>query len=88
MEHLQEHPHAFLDTDGMVINVAVFYEHDENLIKAVSDTMNAVTFVCCCDNGLAQVGWKWLGTCWQPPKPNDGKNYEWSDVALEWVEIP
>ena len=88
MAHLEEHPHAFLNADSFVFNVAVFSEHDENLLKTIASAINAKSYVCCCDNGLGQLGWKWLGFAWQPPKPNNGKNYEWSDVALEWVEIP
>ena len=88
MQHLEEHPHAFLDANSVVINVAIFSEHDSELLQTIANAIEATSFICCCDNGLAQVGWRWLDTHWQPTKPDNIKNYEWSEEKLEWVQIP
>ena len=60
MEHLDKHPHAFIDKDNMVLNVAVFNGHDEDLIELIkSQHEGAVASICCCNYGLAGIGAIW-----------------------------
>jgi hypothetical protein len=62
MEHLEEHPHAFL-TGNVVINVAVFAEHDEELIDLICQANDGEQSLCCCNLGMVpRTGWTWDGT--------------------------
>lgn len=59
---IYSHPHAFIK-DNVVINVAVFNEHDHELIDAVRIANNADWVQCVCDYGKTIApGWIWNGT--------------------------
>lgn len=82
MEHLQEHPHAFIK-NTYVINIAVFNEHDSNLLEVIKKSLEADEVVCCCDNGIAEVGYRWVDNCWIPNKPFD--SWIWDDEFKAWI---
>lgn len=74
MIHLDNHPHAFINTSGYVVQVAVFSEHNEELLQSIKKQLEEnyneiLDTICCCDNGNTDMGWKWTGQCWQPPQP-------------------
>lgn len=96
--HLEEHPHALLDDNNNVINVAVFEEHDAELLEIIKTANNAVATVCCCDNGVAVIGGKWNGVHFLDaegnrvpktpyPKTEDNTLYEYDFEIDEWVEV-
>lgn len=67
MKHVNEHLHAFL-TGNVVINVAVFNEHDEELIDFICKENGGEQFLCCCNLGMVpQIGWTWDGTTFIEP---------------------
>jgi hypothetical protein len=60
--HLENHPQAFLDANGIVVNVAIFNDHDEQLIaRCVELDQLGETSVDCCRFGEAVIGWSWNG---------------------------
>ena len=71
MEHLEQHPHAFIDENNVVIDVLVFSDHDAQLLAEVKELLNAADSICCCDNGETSVGWKWNNGTWIIPKKNN-----------------
>ena len=67
MEHFEDHPHAFL-ANNVVINVAVFAEHDEELIDFICQANGGEQSLCCCNLGMvAPMGWTWNGTTFIEP---------------------
>lgn len=57
MEHLEYHPHAFLDSDNFVISVCLFESHDDQeLINTIKNNIEAVDVKSCCEYGEAGVG--------------------------------
>jgi hypothetical protein len=56
MNHLENHPHAFFDADGKVIQVALFSGHNHALLDQVKEEFGYHSHRCCCDNGLAYIG--------------------------------
>lgn len=50
LSHFEEHPHALV-RNNRVINVAVFAEHDEELINFIAQSSNADRVVCICNLG-------------------------------------
>lgn len=95
MNHLEGHLHAFLDNDNNVINVAVFNEHNTEILEAVKVANNCASYICCCDNGIAVIGGKWNGEFFTdaqgdriPPSlpPTDARyEYDWSEG--KWVYV-
>lgn len=59
--HLEEHQHAFLDENNIVINIAVFDEwaHNHQLLEDIRSNMNAKKIICCCTFGLGAIGQSW-----------------------------
>lgn len=92
MEHLHNHPHALLDNNNKVINIAAFSGHDHSLIEAVKEANNAVSAVCCCDNGIAIINGYWNGSRFLDTEGNlvplteapQDAFYEWDESILEW----
>ncbi len=71
MEHLAEHPHAFTVGNDVVL-VAVFAEHDEELINLIRESNSAEQAICCCNIGvLPSPGWTWDGTTFIEPYINN-----------------
>lgn len=59
---IDSHPHAFIK-DDIVINVAIFNEHNHELIDAVRIANNADWVQCICDYGKSVApGSIWNGT--------------------------
>ena len=95
MEHLSNHPHALLDSNNKVINIAAFDSHDHPLIEAVKEANNATNTVCCCDNGVAVIGGFWNGSRFLDEEGNlvplteqpTDAIYEWDESILEWKWI-
>ena len=53
--------YAFIDTNGTVVNVCVFSEHDENLLETIKTSLNAISYISCKDHGIAAIGGTWDG---------------------------
>lgn len=80
VNHLNEHPHAFLYTDGVVGNIATFAieSHNDEEIQKFAEATGFVKAICCCVYGLPYIGDTWDDTnkVWIenqevrfPPKP-------------------
>ena len=55
--HLENHPQAFIDADGVVVNIAILELHDDKLMKQlVLLEPFAVSSVDCCEFGAARIG--------------------------------
>jgi hypothetical protein len=71
--HLNQHPHAVINYDGLVTNILVFNECDDTeLIDSLRSggSLNAYQVISCCNTGQsAQIGGFWDGTDFYPPKP-------------------
>ena len=68
MAHLENHPQAFIDADGIVVNIAIFNEHDAELIAhLVQVDQFGKTSVDCCRFGEAVIGWIWNGESFASP---------------------
>jgi hypothetical protein len=98
MEHLEDHPHAFIDVNNVVLNVAVFNEHDEVLIETIRLVHEgAVKSLCCCNYGLAVIGSVWNGERFcgldgvplpltrQPIKTDHLDFWRWNETQKEWI---
>lgn len=84
MEHQNEHPHAFVK-NGRVVNVAVFAEHDQELIERVRVEQDADEAVCCCDNQyVPSLHWSWDGSSFEAATPE----YLYSVGVLENPPTP
>lgn len=93
--HLEGHLHAFLDNDNNVVNIAVFDEHNFELLETIKVANNYTSYVCCCDNGVASIGGKWTGEFFTDPNgdrlppslpPLNGRyKYDWSEH--KWVYL-
>ena len=74
--HIDQHPHALVDTSGYVKQVLIFSEHDQELLQSIKNDSPLIygeelDIICCCDNGIADIGWKWNGNLFiQPPNKN------------------
>ena len=82
MEHLENHPHAFIK-DGVVINIAAFDGHTSDLLELFKSEFTADFIICCCDNGLGYVNGTWDGERFYPPKPYP--NWVWFEEGLSWL---
>jgi len=69
MEHLENHLHAFLDSNNRVTQILCFDGHDTDLLEQVREHLNADRYVCCCDNGIAYVGGDLFEGKFYPAKP-------------------
>lgn len=95
MKHLLNHPHALLDSNNKVINIAAFDEHDSPLIQLIKDANNAASAVSCCDNGIAVMGGSWNGSRFLDEEGNlvpltespTDAIYEWDESILGWKWI-
>jgi hypothetical protein len=98
MDHLEQHPHAFIDANNVVLSVAIFNEHDEVLIDVVRQTHEgAIKSLCCCNYGLATVGSIWNGErfcdidniplplTYKPIKIDPFDAWSWNENQKEWV---
>jgi len=74
MDHIETHPHALIDINGYVKQVLIFSEHDQELLQNIKNDSPLIygeelDIICCCDNGVAQIGWKWENNQWiEPPE--------------------
>lgn len=68
MEHLDGHPHAFLDANNFVIDCLLFDSHDSPLLEQVKELRAANQVICCCDNGIAYVGGDFFEGKFYPPQ--------------------
>lgn len=67
MSHQTEHEHAFIK-DNRVVNIAVFAEHDAELIEKVREQYTADQSICCCDLGsIPTIHSSWDGTSFEYP---------------------
>lgn len=87
--HLENHPHAFLDSNNIVQEVYVFDNHDSNLIEEIKLTFGYADAKCCCDYGMAYKNGDFYNGKLYTPQPypewtRDEENGTW--VAPEgWV---
>lgn len=56
MEHLENHPHAFLNANNFVIETKVFAEHNEALIEQTRQSIGAAYVINCCIHGNGSAG--------------------------------
>lgn len=72
MIHLEWHPHAFLDENNIVVNIAVFDEwaHNHQLLEDVRISNGASKVICCCQYGSTNIG------------------RQWDDSTNSWVPLP
>jgi hypothetical protein len=84
-QHLENHPHAFLDQNNKVLNVAIFDEngHDSDLIQVIKNDLQATEVICCCSNGIAYVGGYWRNNKFTDPQPYPSWTYD--EITLTWV---
>jgi hypothetical protein len=83
-QHLEWHQHAFLNEDGMVIEVPVFDEsaHDSDLLLTIKEQFGASEIICCCEHGITSYGAYWIngrftGIKDLPSFILDEETYEW-----------
>jgi hypothetical protein len=71
IEHIEGHPHAFLDEQNVVLGVYLFDNHDSSLLQTMKDEFQAVSVICCCDYGVASFKDKWNPTTktWELAEP-------------------
>jgi hypothetical protein len=88
MEHLEWHKHAFIDADNKVIAVPIFDEsaHGSQLLEDIKEQLGAVAYICCCDNGEANVDAYWINGRFTSPKHVSSfvlntETYEWEPPA-------
>jgi hypothetical protein len=62
MTHIENHPQAFVNERGIVDSIAVFAEHDADLIAACMDAAIVTSVVDCCEHGVPRIGQVWTGT--------------------------
>jgi hypothetical protein len=67
--HIEEHPYAFLDAEGVVVNVAVFIEHNDLLATTLAKESGGVSAISLCDAGNASIGWQRVNDLWKPISP-------------------
>lgn len=70
MEHIENHPYAFLDSNNYVIAVNLFDEHDLDLLNSVKEFHNAADYKSCCEHGLIGVGGEFYNGKFYAPKPH------------------
>jgi len=97
MNHLENHPHAFIDASNVVLNVAVFNDHDEALIDAIRQVhKGAVQSLCCCNYGLATIGSIWNGERFcdtegvllpltRQPLVEGADVWRWNETQKQWI---
>ena len=64
INHLPEHEHAFLNTDNVVEQIAIFASdaHNDAEIQKFAETIGYVKAVCCCSFGKPYIGDIWNET--------------------------
>jgi hypothetical protein len=84
MSHLEFHPHAFIDSNNTVINIAVFNEsdHNEEIINAACLINGGVQAICCCVFGETMIGATWTGTKFIPVPVYE--SWIWNDGLNIW----
>jgi hypothetical protein len=84
INHLEEHQHAFIDENSIVINVAIFNEsaHDSQLLNDIKNSIGADDVVCCCTFGIAYIGGDWTGQEFRS-KPLY-LSWVWDTVTKQW----
>lgn len=56
VNHLEGHPHAFVDENDNVLNIAAFDGHDPEIISLVMAAQpNAVKAICLCIHGFESL---------------------------------
>lgn len=68
MEHLDNHPHAFLNENNTVVNVCLFNDHDEDLLEQVKNHFSASSFKSCCEFGTAFINGDFYNNKFYPEK--------------------
>jgi hypothetical protein len=66
MEHLENHPYAFINSENIVINVAVFSEHNDLLVNDIKVSQEEIfntslQAISCCEEGSTNPEEKFLG---------------------------
>jgi hypothetical protein len=84
MNHLEWHPHAFIDETNTVINISVFdsESHDTELIEQVRESNGWKQAICCCTFGQTSIGSTWNGNEFIPKQPYP--SWIWNDSIKEW----
>lgn len=69
MSHLDNHPHAFLNNQDIVINIFNFQSHDSILLDQVKEQIKADSYISCCEYGLAYINGDFYNNKFYLPKP-------------------
>jgi len=69
IQHLELHPHAYLDANNIVVGVYIFHYHYEDVINQVTDQIGAVDVKCCCIYGIASTGMEFYNNKFYQQKP-------------------
>lgn len=85
MAHLDDHRHAFIDSNNKVIEILVFDEtaHDSDILEQVKNAIGASDVLCCCTNGQAFVNGYWRNNEFTPPQPYASWIYD--ETNKDWV---
>lgn len=70
MEHLELHPHAYLNDESIVVSVVLFESHDASLIHEIKTSLQASSVKSCCEYGECGVGSYFYNGAFYPPKPH------------------
>lgn len=64
INHLDQHPHAFINANGLVENIAAFAaeSHNDEEIQKFAEATGYVKAICCCVYGKPYIGDTWDDT--------------------------
>ena len=86
VEHLDDHPHIFLNSEDIVIGTYVFDGHDHELLDLVKNEIGGESYLCGCDLSIkASNGFKWDGVKFIPPKPENEPTFIYNEEVNEWI---
>ena len=90
MEHLENHPQAFVNANGVVVNVAIFQDHDDALIADCLKYSSppAEKAIDCCAKGEAKIGQIWTGRKFVDPTPVEEPPVEEAPLEETPAETP
>jgi hypothetical protein len=82
MNHIENHPQAYLDSNSKVIAVYLFNSHENELINEIKNNIGAIEVVDCCEYGDTGAGSYFYNNVFYPSKPYeswifDEENKNW-----------
>lgn len=85
--HLENHPHAFIDANNKVFQVSAFDEssHNTDLIDTIKKLHGAEKAICCCEFGMAQNGMYWREDKKQFTPVKGYDSWTWDEDSWSWI---